>query len=410
MIKKLKLRFIILSMTTLLVLLSVIVTGMNVISYSAIADEADEVVSIISENKGSFPEPKKKDDQPVPKHMSPEIPYESRYFWVLIDSYDNIVQVETSRIASVSTSDAIEFSRQARAESRDSGFTGNYRYNIFQENENIRISFLDCRRDLEGFRSFVTASIGMSVIGYIVVFFVILFFSGRIVRPVAESYSKQKRFITDAGHEIKTPLTIINANADVLEMEVGENECINDIRDQALKLSDLTNELIYLARMEEGWDPVSMAELNLSELAEKVIHAFNAPAQMKKIEFYCNIHPELIMKCEQKAMEHLFMILLDNAIKYSPEESIISVDFRREGKLFNLHIVNAASDRIDSSELGHIFDRFYRPDLSRNAETGGHGIGLSVAKVIVNSHKGKIHAWTPDEKAFHITVTLPAGI
>ncbi len=409
MIKKLKLRFVILSMTTLFVLLSVIVTGMNAISYNTIADEADGIVSIISENNGRFPEPERKEDRPVPEHMSPEIPYESRYFWVLINPDGNIVQVETSRIASVDTADAIEFAEAAQKKGKTSGFIENYRYHVFNEQENIRISFLDCRRDLESFRSFTAASVGMSLIGYVIVFFVILFFSGRIVRPVAESYSKQKRFITDAGHEIKTPLTIISANADVLEMEIGENECITDIQQQTRKLTDLTSELIYLARMDESWDEAGTTDINASLIAESVIHSFKAPAQMKKSEFFCNIQPELIMRGEQKAIEQLIVILIDNALKYSPEKGIITVDFRREGRLLSLHIVNAADSPIDRSELDHIFDRFYRPDLSRNAETGGHGIGLSVAKAIVTAHKGRIQAWTPDQKAFHITVTLPAS-
>ncbi len=408
MIRRLKLKFIILSMTTLLVMLTAIVASMNIISYNSIAAEADQIVSVLSENKGKFPEPHKKEQSTMLEHMSPEIPYESRYFWVLMDTSGNIVQAETSKITSVSTADAIDFAKEINNNDKKSGFISFYRYNVSQENNNMRITFLDCRRDLDSFNSFRSASIAMAAAGYVIVFFVIIFFSGRIVRPVAEIYSKQKRFITDAGHEIKTPLAIINANADILEMEYGENESISDIKDQIKKLSDLTNELICLARMEESGNSIIMSDINISNIAKETIHEFKAPAQMKNIEFFCNIQPELTMKGEKKAISQLFSVLIDNSIKYAPENSIISVDLRKENKVLSLHILNISKTPINSNELTHVFDRFYRPDLSRSNETGGYGIGLSIAKVIVNSHKGRIRAWTPDGKSFHITITFPA--
>ena len=151
-----------------------------------------------------------------------------------------------------------------------------------------------------------------------------------------------------------------------------------------------------------------MSDINISNIAKETIHEFKAPAQMKNIEFFCNIQPELTMKGEKKAISQLFSVLIDNSIKYAPENSIISVDLRKENKVLSLHIVNISKTPINSNELTHVFDRFYRPDLSRSNETGGYGIGLSIAKVIVNSHKGRIRAWTPDGKSFHITITFPA--
>ncbi len=408
MIKKLKLRFILLSMTALLVLLAVIVTGMNIISYSAVTSEADEVVKILSHNKGRFPEPRDKEQPPVPPHMSPEIPYESRYFWVLIDVDGNIIQTETSKIASVSTSDAIDFAKTIYSENNEKGFIKSYRYQVYKEQNGFRITFLDCSHDLRSFRSFVTASIVMSIVGYVIVFFVIFFFSGKILAPVAESYDKQKRFITDAGHEIKTPLTIISANADVLEMEFGENECISDIQEQTKRLAALTSDLVYLSRMEEEAEYIPTNEINMSEIILETIHSFNAPAKKRNVQLFCNVQPLLMVKGEQKAMRQLITVLIDNAIKYSPIGGIVSVDFRKDGKTHTLSIVNSTEHKLDQSELSLLFDRFYRPDLSRSSETGGHGVGLSIAKAIVTAHKGKIEALCPNDKTFHIAVALPS--
>ncbi len=407
MIKRLKLRFIILSMTTLLILLAVIVTGMNVISYNAVTAEADEVVELLSHNKGKFPPPLPHGEHSMPEHMSPEIPYESRYFWVLLDGYGNVIQAETSKIASISTADAIDFAKNIYNKNKATGCIKTYRYRVFNESEGTRITFLDCSNDLKSFRSFTIASIVMSIAGYIIVFFVIFFVSGKILRPIAESYDKQKLFITDAGHEIKTPLTIINANADVLEMDTGKNECISDIKQQTKRLAALTNDLIYLARMEEI-GPTKMSDTDLSSIISHTVDSFKALARTKNIEFYCNIQPSIHIKGERKALVQLITILIDNAIKYSPSGGILSLDFRRDGKTAKLHIVNSTEQKLERRELEYVFDRFYRTDRSRNTETGGYGIGLSVAKAIVASHKGKIEAWTPDEKSFHITSVFPS--
>ena len=134
---------------------------------------------------------------------------------------------------------------------------------------------------------------------------------------------------------------------------------------------------------------------------------FKAPALTKKTDMFINIQPDIIIKGESRAVERLVNILIDNALKYSPCESIVSIDCRRENRYVNLHIVNSSAAPINKDELLHVFDRFYRTDTSRSSATGGHGIGLSAAKAIVAAHKGKIEAWTPDGNAFHITVLLP---
>ena len=147
-------------------------------------------------------------------------------------------------------------------EGQSRGFSGNFRYAVSTEGETTRILFLDCGRKLDAFRSFLFASIAISLLGYVVVLLLIAFFSNRIVRPMAESYEKQKRFITDASHELKTPLTIISADVDVLAMDLGENEWLEDIQKQARRLTALTEELVYLSRMEESEVSLTMIEFS----------------------------------------------------------------------------------------------------------------------------------------------------
>lgn len=431
MINKLKVRFIILCMSSLLALLSVIVIGMNIINYNSVVNEADEILALLSQNKGRFPdmggmegfggmnnfgdmgnmndsgEPNGMKGQSLPDHMSPELPYESRYFSVLLSESGDVIHSETSRIASVNTAAAIDYAQNIMKSERKHGFIDNFRYVRQSEENGIRITFLDCGRMLDSYRNFLLVSCIMAFAGYVIVFFVIVFFSGKIIRPIAESYEKQKRFITDAGHEIKTPLTIINANVDVLELELGQNECLEDIQQQTKRLITLTNDLVYLARMEEAQEALQMIEFPISDVIYETASAFKVLAQTQTKELDIQVQPMLSMRGNDKAIQQLISLLLDNALKYSPENSLISVKLERQNKALHLTVSNATEMIIEKEHLYRVFDRFYRTDPSRNSETGGHGIGLSVAKAIVSAHGGKIQAWTQDGKIFNITVMFP---
>lgn len=414
MIKKLKIRFICLAMASLFVVLAVSVIGMNAINYSTIVKEADDVLTFLSRNQGVFPEaegimpnehkaPNAPNAQIAPKRFSPETPYESRYFSILIDESGNIIRADTRRIFSVDTESAGEYAEKVYASGKKSGFIDEYRYLQSAEGNFTRVIFLDCGRKLDGFYTYLWISIGMTLAGLAVMFFVIVFFAGKIVRPIAESYEKQKQFITDAGHEIKTPLTIINANVDLLEDDPEDADCLQDIRQQAQRLTALTNDLVYLARMEETDRPPEMTDIAVSEIISETAAAFRAPALMQEKEFICKIKPGLFMTGNDKAIRQLMNITLDNALKYSPEGGRIEIRFEQVRRTLQLNVCNTTETAVNAEELEHVFDRFYRMDKSRNSATGGHGIGLSIAKAIVEAHKGSIRAWSQDGNSFNIT-------
>ena len=233
----------------------------------------------------------------------------------------------------------------------------------------------------------------------------VIVLSKKIVKPVIESYEKQKRFITDAGHEIKTPLTVIDADAEVLEMDCGDNEWLKDIRKQTAKLKDLTNNLIYLSRMEENQDKVVMIDFPISDIVEETAASFQALAVTQEKRFDCEIEPMLTCYGNEQNIQRLLEILLDNALKYSNAGGHISVKLKKNGKGIILSVYNTA-EHVSKENISHIFERFYRLDESRNSKTGGYGIGLSIANAIVQAHKGKITAETEDEKSLKITVQL----
>ena len=404
MIKKLRVKFITLSMLTLFVLLSVILTSVNVLNYYAVIAEATDTLSLRANNRGVFPD---FDNNDKPRDMSPETPYESRYFSVLLNENGDILQTNTGKIKAVDSGQAITYAEQVLKKDADSGFVNSYRFLRYSENNKTRILFLDCGRKLNAFYTFLYISIGIALVGYALFFFVILFFSGRIIRPVQESYEKQKRFITDAGHEIKTPLTIIQADADVLEMDVGENEWLADIQKQAKRLSGLTNDLVYLSRMEEAQDTMQMIEFPFSDVVSEAAASFQSLAQTQGKTFLCEVPPMLSFTGNEKAIHQLVSLLLDNALKYSPDNGTVSLTVEKQNKALQLSVFNTTADFIAKEQLSLLFERFYRTDPSRNSQTGGYGIGLSVAKAIVSAHNGKIQAKTEDGYSLKVIVTLP---
>lgn len=408
MIKRLRIRFIVVSMLSLLLVLLLIMGTVNLLNYRKVVQEADETLLILQENGGIFPKKeggKWMQEEPGPRPMSPELPYESRYFSVLLSSAGDVISADTGKIAAIDTETAVAFAQRLWQSGRTHGFISHYRYARQIGEEGVRFIFLDCGRSLDTFRSFLLASCVISLIGLLAVLGLIALFSKRIVRPVAESYEKQKRFITDAGHELKTPLTIIDADAAVLEMEVGESDWLRDIQAQTKRLAGLTSDLIYLSRMEEE-NQLRIIDFPLSDLAEETVRSFQAMAKLQGKRFTAEIEPMLSFHGDEKEIRQLLSILLDNALKYSEPEGWISFVLKRQEKKLLLSVENSTRAALPD-RLEQLFDRFYRAEQSRNSQTGGYGLGLSIAKAIVQAHKGRIYALHSGKDALRIEVLLP---
>ncbi len=405
MIRKLRIKFIIIAMCSITVVLLIIMGSINLVNYNRIDNRANEILEILSENEGFFPKSDDRSPMGRPRPLPPETPYETRYFTALINRSGDIVAINTRSVTAIATDEAIEYADRAWNSSRKDGYDGVYKYLTAQTFGGTLIVFLDCSRDLTSFRSFLIISIVVSAIGIAAVFILVVILSKIAVKPVAESYEKQKRFITDASHEIKTPLTIIDANTEVLEIGGGENEWTKSIKKQVQRLSDLTANLIALSRMDEGNIVMTTMEFSLSEAVEDSIEPFLALIKAQNKTFSLDIQSNINYNGNEKSIRQLVSILADNAIKHSNENSTISVTLKKHGRYSELIFSNGV-DHMDKGNLNIVFERFYRADSSRSAATGGHGIGLSIAKAIVLSHRGKIKAESSDGKSITITVQL----
>ena len=484
-------------MASLVVLMTVIVAGMNIINYNTVINEADDKLAALSVNGGmlpfmqndSFGGMQDDSDWAGPQSggnasddafddddwdawiddddyddidaatreglygrgkpfSSRDEAEETRFFSVLLTAEESVVRANTDRIYAVDDSAAAGYAKKALEAGGESGWVDEYRYAVTDEGTMTRITFLDCSTSLAQFRQFLRASIIMSLAGLLIIFGFICYFAGRIVKPVAESYDKQKRFITDAGHEIKTPLAIIKANIDVMRMDledieaagktiaagddardprpdaddadVTENagniseytaslsESLGDIDSQVDRLTSLTNDLVYLSRMEEAGNALTMTEIPVSDIVAETADSFETLAAERKKTLSIDVAPMLTMQGSSKEIEKLVSILTENALKYSPEGDEVKVSLRKEGKTVVLEVRNKAVDPLSDEDLAHVFDRFYRSDKSRNSASGGHGIGLSMASAIVTAHGGKIRARSGDGSEFIVTATMPA--
>lgn len=412
MINKLKRKFIVLATVFMLVLMAALLLIMNGINYHEVVAESDRILDVLSQPDAPFlndrqsPEKPEQFDGFIPRGMSPEVPYESRFFVASVSLDGEILQTDASRIISVDDETAEAYIRSAMSSKKERGFLDHFRFSKTSSESGTQVLLLDCGRRLDSFRTFLWTSVIVGLFGCVVVFLAFVFTAGRIVAPIAESYEKQKRFISDAGHEIKTPLTIINANVDLLELD-GEKEELTEIRQQTQRLTTLTNHLVQLSKMEEAAHTLQKVELPFSDLVTETANEFRAPAAAKQLDFRMQIMPNVTVSGAPEALRQLISILLENAVKYAPEGGALTIELTAHRKAAALSIRNTAAEKMDEKDLPHVFDRFYRTDTSRNSQTGGHGIGLSIAKAITNAHDGSITASTTDGSDFCVTVTLP---
>ena len=387
MIRSLKRKFILLTMASLLVLLGVIVVGMNMINYRAVVAEVDDILALLTQNKGTFPEVLPDPQGGFPFGMSPETPYESRFFSVLLDRDGSVVQADTGRIASVDTETAISYASSVLESGKNRGFIGNYRFVRDDDGKLSRIIFLDCGRRLEAYRIFLTTSITMALIGYLIVLIAVAILSGKIIRPIAESYEKQKRFITDAGHELKTPVAVISANADLLSREIGDNRWLANIQYENRRMGTLVGQLLELARTESVTPKTE--RIDLSRLVQGEALPFESVAFEKGVSLKSDVADGIYVEGNSTQLRQIVSILLDNAIRHSEAHSEAVLALKKEGAHTVLAVSNCG-DEIPAEQRERIFERFYRTDTARSGEDGRYGLGLAIAKAIADAHRGTI--------------------
>ena len=256
------------------------------------------------------------------------------------------------------------------------------------DGENMAV-FLDCYQALRAVKTVLIWSLAADAGCILLVLLLVVLLSRKAIDPVVRSAQQQKQFITDASHELKTPITVIATSLKVLEMETGKQKWIDKALAQTEKLTSLVNALVTLSRMDEEQSPLHMAEFPISETVRETAESFRELAEERGHTLELSIAPDLTYRGDEYAVRQLVSILLDNAVKYALPETPIRLSLERSRRGVVLQTENCCGSQ--PIEVDRLFDRFYRGDPSRG-ETGGFGIGLSLARGIAEGHRGRIFA------------------
>lgn len=328
-----------------------------------------------------------------------ESPYRLRYFIVSFKDGEAVADAEH---ITLNDDEAISLAETILLDFSSTGYYEGYRYRVSDSSDTVVA--LDWSSELDSVH--VLLLIITLVAAFFVVAITILFYflSNRVVQPFAENAKMQKQFITDASHELKTPLAIISANAEVLAYKNGENEWINNITEQVERIGGLIGELLTLNRLEEIDQNIDIRPVNISEIAEATCDDFEEVFHSKNASVKKDIENDITINANQDQMKRLFSVLVENASKYVSEGGLFTIKLKKELRHTTLSVFNTC-ETDDSVDYKYLFDRFYRPDLSRTSQTGGHGIGLSIAKRITILHNGTIEA-VPGNGGLTFNITL----
>lgn len=291
----------------------------------------------------------------------------------------------------------------AKKSGQSEGQIGDYFYRIAANNGGTVFMVVDRSIEKAFEQQFTTFLILVMTVSYIVLFFVVLGFSYLVMKPVQNAFLRQNEFISDAGHELKTPIAIISASADALSLETN-NEYLDNIRAQTRRMNSLISDLMSLAKMDETKALLDNSEHNLSALIGKCVLQFDAVAFEKNKEIVTDFEPDITLPCDKTSVEKIVGILVDNALKYS-DGKIISCSLKKNGDKAIFSVYNETAT-LRAESKNKIFERFFREDHSRNRETGGSGLGLSIAKKIADINKWKIYANIEDRKSVTFTVVF----
>lgn len=408
MINRLRRRFILIAVSSVTLVIVVLNLSINLINFLSTDSDLSRMLEIIYENQGAVPDfprggrPDEMRDLPI----TPETPYSTRYFVLRYDGDGRLRNLDMRHIAAVTEEDVDAYLSVAMDRGAGFGYFGSYKYYVVPDGSGEPTAiFLECRQALRSVRMFALTSALVVIVCIALVYVLVLFFSKRAIDPVVRSVEKQKQFITDASHELKTPLTVITTSLKVLEMEVGEQKWIDKAQAQAEKMGHLVGDLVTLSRLDEEKPRLQIAGFPISEAVAETAESFRDFAATQGHALALEIPSGLTYRGDEYAVRQLVSILLDNAVKYADEGSGIGLRLERTKRGMTLRVHNACTG-MDPSELDRLFDRFYRVEKSRSKETGGFGVGLSIARSIAEAHRGSIRAECPDANTIQFTVLL----
>lgn len=407
MLKKIQRRFILAAMAAFGTVMLLIIVGINAANYYRTTSMQDRLAGDLLSHEQTVLS--KRETPPPPGRdrgrRDPEAAFTTRFFTVHCDADGRVRAVSRDYISSVDEETAEAYAQAVLSKGRERGYYETYRYLVSRSEEGITVLFLNAAVHIQSMRSLLFVSLMIGFGSLLTVFLLILFFSRRAIRPYVKNMERQKQFITDAGHELKTPITSIATSADIAAMEHEGDEWIDNIRRQAARLTKLVGDMVALSRLDEETPFPEKNRFSVSEAAWEAAEPFAVLAKAKGKRYSQHIEENLTLYGDRGSIQRMISILLDNAVRYSDDGGEIRMRIYRRRSKVCIEVSNTC-DLPDISDLDRLFDRFYRLDESRSAATGGTGIGLSMVRAIAETHGGKASVQSDDGKEICFKVVL----
>ena len=409
MMHKLRLKFIRIAMAALTAAVILIAAAINVMNWVNVRSEIGETVSFLAESDGMVSQEKANEWAGKNKHRK-NVLTQSVYFIGRTERGGSLQIVNQGRMESVDREEAASILEHAAASGRESGFAEDYYYQRFTSRGNsVSWIFLDCESYLTSSRNLLLFSGIICIIGILFSLLVVSLLSKKAIQPFVRNEQKQKRFITDASHELKAPLAVISANMDVLALKDPDNPWINGTRNQAASMRNLVEDMVYLSRADETDRPMEKKPVDLKNLLLETAESYQAMAEFQNKSFHCEAEDRLLVQGDDPALRRVVSILCDNAVKYTPEGGTIFLRSYTAGRNAVIETENPPVQPLTEEDCGRLFDRFYRADEARiRDKQSGYGIGLSIAQAVIDRHGGSVSARMTQDHTLIIRLAIPA--
>ena len=391
MIRSLRWKFIWIAMLSLLGTMTVLCVSIGVGNHWITTRRVDRAISLLHQNGGTFLPPGAAfDPSDFEFQVTPETAFETRYFIVELTEQREVKAVNLEHIAAFDRHSVTETISKVIQAGGSRGYVDYYRFGLFpSEDGGSTMIVLDCFLMLQAADNMLRITVIIFCVCALIVFLLLLFFSGLAIRPFAENLERQRQFVTDASHELKTPLSILSADLDLLSDSCGESRWLGSARTQIVRLDKLIRNLVELARTEETIREGASGVFSLSDIALASAEVFAPLAEAEGNTLAAEVAAGVELRGVQDDLFRLFSILLDNAVKYCDAGGTIRLSVSQRGRTVRLSVSNPCAG-LNPAQLPRYFDRFYRADSSRSRTTGGYGIGLSTARAIVARHRGRL--------------------
>ncbi len=391
MIKKLRLQFILVSMAAIFLVMSAVIMTINFSNFYAIENSTrHNLTELLKRDISDFPGPG--EEIPEPSGNPPAIPdelIEENFIYATVKEDGTIQDFVSKFPLNEPECKQLVITYYHRTKNYDK--IGSYRYKKAKFGDITKVVIIDVNRNRSQAFISMWGSFVVAGVAYILVLLLILGMSRLVLKVNEKAYHNQKEFITNASHELKTPLTIISTDVEIIEMDYGQSEWTRSIKDQVQNLTFMTNQLVTSARLEEdNASSYPMEEFNITEVVQESIDAFAASLKNRHLVLHTNLEKNVMFNGNRYLINELLFIFFDNALKYCEEHGDVEVVVRKNKNKNKVEISFANTlPKANKIEVDKLFDRFYRDPGNK---VSGTGIGLSISKQIVELHKGKIEA------------------